>query len=65
MNYNETYGYEVRDKKWRDQFVGKNSTSIFKLDKDIKNISGATLSCRHLTDGVKRVVATYNLLLQK
>ena len=65
MNYNETYGYEVRDKKWRDQFVGKNSTSIFKLDKDIKNISGATLSCKHLTDGVKRVVATYNLLLQK
>lgn len=65
MNYNETYGYEVRDEKWRDQFVGKNSTSVLKLDLDIKNISGATLSCKHLTDGVKRVLATYNLLFEK
>ena len=54
MVYRETYGYEIRNDKWRAQFVGKNANSKLKLDDDIKNISGATLSCRHITDGVKR-----------
>lgn len=65
MIYNETYGYQVRNKDWRDQFVNKNSTAAFKLDADIKNISGATLSCRHMADGVKRVLTTYDFLFKK
>ncbi len=65
MNYNETYGYEIRNKDWRDQFVGKNVASDFKFDGDIKNISGATLSCKHVTQGVKRVLATYDLIVKK
>jgi len=28
------------------------------LNADIKNVSGATLSCKHVTDGVKRVLAS-------
>jgi hypothetical protein len=35
-----------------------------KLKKDIQNISGATLSCKHLTDGVKRVMVMYELALK-
>ena len=65
MDYRETYGGEVRNDKWRDQFTGKTSTAPLKLDQDIKNISGATLSSRHITDGVKRVLATYDLVLRK
>ena len=64
MVYRETYGYEIRNDKWRAQFVGKNANSTFKLDHDIKNISGATLSCRHITDGVKRLVAFYEVALR-
>jgi Na+-translocating ferredoxin:NAD+ oxidoreductase RnfG subunit len=64
MDYRETYGGQIRDQKWRAQFVGKNSRSTLKLDSDIKNISGATLSCRHITDGVKRVVAFYEIVLK-
>ena len=45
MVYRETYGYEIRNEKWRAQFVGKTGQSGLKLDDDIKNISGATLSC--------------------
>jgi len=26
---------------------------------DIRNISGATLSCHHLTEGIKRIVTRY------
>ena len=64
MDYRETYGHEVRNEKWRAQFVGKTSRSRLKLDNDIKNISGATLSSRHLTDGVKRLLVLHDLVLK-
>jgi len=34
------------------------------LDEDIKNLSGATLSCQHLVDGVRRVLATHAAALK-
>jgi hypothetical protein len=64
MDYRETYGGEIRNEKWRIQFVGKTSKSPLKLDSDIRNISGATLSCRHITDGVKRLLAFYEVALK-
>lgn len=64
MDYRETYGYEIRNESWRKQFVGKTSAAELKLDQDIKNIGGATLSCRHITDGVKRVLTMYELFLR-
>lgn len=64
MDYRETYGYQVREASWRGQFVGKNSGASFKLDKGIDNISGATLSCKHLADGVKRVLTLYDVALK-
>ncbi len=57
MSYRETHGDEVRRASWRQNFAGKTLGDQFKLDKDIPNISGATLSCRNLTDGVKRLLA--------
>ena len=65
LDYRETYGGEVRNAKWLAQFTGKNSTAPLKLDHDIKNISGATLSSRHITDGVKRLLVTHDLVLKK
>jgi hypothetical protein len=59
MDYRESYGYEVRDASWRAQFVGKSASSQLQLGEDIKNISGATLSSKHITDGVKRVLQKY------
>jgi Na+-translocating ferredoxin:NAD+ oxidoreductase RnfG subunit len=57
LNYRETHGGQVRDSAWRKQFVGKTLQDPFKLDKDVANISGATLSCRNVLDGVKRLLA--------
>ena len=65
MDYRETYGGEIRNENWRVQFVGKTNQSPLKLDRDIKNISGATLSCRHVTDGVKRLLAFYEIALKR
>ncbi len=64
MEYKELYGYEVRDASWRAQFVGKTATSALQLNVDIKNISGATLSSKHITDGVKRILQKYELNLK-
>src|SRR5689334_3807511 len=64
LDYRESYGYEVRTPAWRGQFVGKRAGDRLKLDDDIKNIGGATLSCRHITDGVKRLLAFYEVALK-
>jgi hypothetical protein len=64
LEYRESYGYEVKDGKWRSQFTGKTARDPLRLDNDIKNISGATLSSRHLTEGVRRVLATYEAVLK-
>ncbi len=54
LNYKEAHGQEVHDHKpWRRQFIGKNADSTLQLDADISNISGATLSCSHLTDNIR------------
>ncbi len=65
LDYRETYGYQIREAKWRMQFDGKQHGARLKLDEDIKNISGATLSCRHITDGVKRLLSFYEFAIKK
>ncbi|MEM7019496.1 MAG: FMN-binding protein [Pseudomonadota bacterium] len=62
--YRETYGHEIRNAKWRAQFTGKTHHEVLKLDKQIKNISGATLSCRHITDGINRLTHTWDQILR-
>ena len=59
LTYRETYGGEVHNPKWRAQFTGKTVAQPVKVDSDIKNISGATLSSVHLADGVRRLLHTY------
>ena len=57
LAYRESYGGEVRDASWLQQFVGKSSHSQVQVNSDIRNISGATLSSTHLAEGVKRVLS--------
>jgi len=61
LEYRETYGYQVREVKWRAQFVGKKAAQPLRLGKEIVNISGATLSSSHLTAGVRRLLQTYDV----
>lgn len=63
MDYRESYGDQVRLPKWRAQFTGKRYGQPLAIDKQVKNISGATLSCVHVTEGVRRLLATYALAL--
>ncbi len=64
LSYRESHGYEVRLPAWRKQFTGKSARSPLKVGDDIANISGATLSCTHITDGVRRLVTVFEALRQ-
>ena len=63
LTYRESYGDQVRNPAWRAKFTGKTARSPLKLDEDIPNISGATLSSRHVMEGVKRILAIHELAL--
>jgi len=64
LDYRETHGGEVRDKRWQAQFLGKHYGDSLKLGASVQNISGATLSCKHITEGVRRVLALYEAALK-
>jgi Na+-translocating ferredoxin:NAD+ oxidoreductase RnfG subunit len=55
--YRETHGWEIRNDRWRVQFAGKTAQDPVAVNADIANISGATLSSRHVADGVRRLLA--------
>jgi len=59
LQYRESYGGEVRQGSWLAQFIGKTRGSSLELNRDIRNISGATLSSLHVTEGVKRILGLY------
>lgn len=65
LDYRETHGGQVRDAAWRKQFAGKSLADPFRLDEDVPNISGATLSCRNVLDGVKRLLVVHKLFLAR
>ncbi len=65
LEYREAYGDQIRNPEWQKQFVGKNSGTKLQLEKNIRNVSGATLSCKHVTDGVERLLVTYDLVLKE
>jgi hypothetical protein len=61
LEYREAYGGEVRTSGFRKQFVGRSHVDPVQIGRDIQNISGATLSCQHVTDGIRRLLALYDL----
>ena len=63
LSYRETHGGQIRAAEWRQHFVGKSLADPLKLDVDVPNISGATLSSRNVTDGVKRLLALHRVVL--
>lgn len=62
LAYRESHGQEIRRRKWRAQFSGKTSDAPLRLNQDIYNISGATISCRNVTEGIKRSLVTFEIV---
>jgi Na+-translocating ferredoxin:NAD+ oxidoreductase RnfG subunit len=55
--YREPHGGEVAYEPWRKQFRGKTAAAPLIVGKDIKNISGATISSHSVTLGIRKALA--------
>lgn len=55
--YREPQGGEVAYEPWRKQFRGKTTAAPLEVGKDIRNVSGATISSHSVTLGVRRTLA--------
>jgi Na+-translocating ferredoxin:NAD+ oxidoreductase RnfG subunit len=59
LEYRESHGGEIRNKRWLAQFDGRSAPGQLRFGTDIKNIAGATLSSEHVTAGVRRILAIW------
>ena len=64
LSYRESHGGEIRSVAWRRQFAGHAGLAQLQVGTDIKNIAGATLSCEHVTEGVRWLVALWQVALR-
>jgi hypothetical protein len=63
LSYRESHGGEIRSDSWRRQFAGRAGLAQLHVGTDIKNIAGATLSCEHVTEGVRWLAALWQVAL--
>ena len=54
--YREPYGGEVAYEAWRRQFRGKSAQDTLEVGRQIRSISGATISVNAVTLGVRRAL---------
>lgn len=54
--FRESRGSEVRKKRFNAQYEGKSVLDPVRINKDIVNITGATMSVRSMSAGIKRVL---------
>lgn len=54
--YREPYGGEVAYEAWRKQFRGKAASDTLEVGRQIRSISGATISVNSVTAGVRRAL---------
>jgi hypothetical protein len=64
LAYRESHGGEIRGTAWRNQFDGREGLEHLRFGADIKNIAGATLSCQHVTQGVRWIAALWQVTLR-
>lgn len=65
LTYRESRGSEVRTKRFNYQFNGKDVHDPIRINRDVINISGATMSVRSMSAGVKRVLVLVDELYLK
>ena len=62
VKYREAYGGEVGNKGWLQQFINFNNNSDYNIGKDIDGISGATISVKSISKGMKKITTLYPLI---
>jgi Na+-translocating ferredoxin:NAD+ oxidoreductase RnfG subunit len=62
LAYREPYGGEIQNSSWLKQFFGKQPTDELRPGREIKNITGATISSQAITRGVKKLLALLHII---
>ena len=62
IKYRESYGSEVGNKGWLQQFIDFNNNSDYNIGKEIDGISGATISVKSMSKGMQKITALYPLI---
>ncbi|MFQ5684270.1 MAG: FMN-binding protein [Candidatus Binatia bacterium] len=62
MVYREPYGSEVKDKRFLTQYEGKDLQAPLVPYRDIRNVTGATLSVEAISRGVKKALALVEVI---
>jgi Na+-translocating ferredoxin:NAD+ oxidoreductase RnfG subunit len=65
LAYRESYGGEVAQESWRAQFRGRKAGEPLRVGRQIRNISGATISTNSVAAGVARTLAALAALVGK
>jgi thiamine biosynthesis lipoprotein len=63
MVYRESHGSDVKRRRFLAQFDGKTAADPIRQNRDIVNISGATLSVRAVARGVRKVLVALDELV--
>lgn len=56
MVFRESRGWEVRERRFMNQFRGKRARSPLRVNQDVLNYTGATLSSQAIARGVKKAL---------
>jgi len=62
LEYGEKRGKPVAKRRFLKQFFGKTINNRLRLKKDIRGVTGATISSRGLTNGIRKIVHVFNEL---
>lgn len=65
MTYREPVGAEVRKQRFLRQFRKKSAKDSLRINRDILNITGATMSVQAMTAGIKKVLVILDELYIK
>ncbi len=60
IKYREPIGGAIQNKKWNDQFIGKNYNSLFSVGQDVDGITGATISVNSVSKGINKLARLIN-----
>ena len=59
LEFRERRGRPVAERRFLKQFIGKDKSSVLRLQKDIQSVTGASISSRGVTDGIRKLVHVF------
>ncbi|MCB9799198.1 MAG: FMN-binding protein [Candidatus Omnitrophica bacterium] len=65
LEYQEKRGRPVAKRRFLRQFIGKNTGHDIRLMKDIRGITGASISSNGMTNGIRKMVHVFKLFYGK